>query len=138
MLTSNSTIRKRPKTIGVKLRPWFRDYYFGRSIASPTVHDGLVYAVDLTGCLFCLDAKTGKAHWVEDLRSSVWGQPLWVDGRVYIRDGDGTTIFEHGKQRQQPVRLEGDNTYSPVAPIFANGTLYITTDKQLYAVRKPK
>ena len=38
-----------------------RDYAFGRTVSTCAVHDGLVYAADLDGFFYCLDAKTGQA-----------------------------------------------------------------------------
>ena len=37
-----------------------RNYFFGRTMSTCAVHDGLVYAAELAGYLHCLDAKTGK------------------------------------------------------------------------------
>ena len=113
-------------------------YLFGRTIASCAVHDGLVYAADLAGYFFCFDAKTGKPYWIHDLKSSVWGHPLWADGKVLVADEDGDIfIFAHGKEMKLLTKIESSE---PIRPglVFANGTLYVTGEKTLYAIRGSK
>ena len=66
-----------------------RDYYFGRSISTCCVHDGLVYAAEFAGVLHCLDAETGKVYWEHDLRADTWCSPFYVDGKIYMADDRG-------------------------------------------------
>lgn len=115
-----------------------RDYYYGRTIASPTAHDGLLYAADVSGLVYCFDARTGTLYWVEDLKSDVRGQPLWTDGKVYVATGDGDVfIFAHGKEKKVLGKVASDEPIHP-GLVLANGTLYVTGDSRLYAVRGTK
>ena len=87
-----------------------RDYYFGRTMSTAAVHDGLLYVADLPGYFYCLDAKTGKKYWDHDLKSPVWGSPYWVDGKVYIATEEGDVwIFAHGKEKKAPKKVEMDS-----------------------------
>jgi outer membrane protein assembly factor BamB len=113
-----------------------RDYYYGRTLSTVAVHDGLVYASEVAGYLHCLDFATGKPYWVEDLKAAVWGSPYWVDNKVYIATEDGEVwVFLHGKHCRvlnkidmgQPIRS---------TPTAANGVLYLTTEAHLYAIGK--
>ena len=54
------------------------------SLSSVAVHDGLVVTADRHGIVHCLDEKTGKRHWSHDTKASVYGNPLVVDGKVYV------------------------------------------------------
>ncbi len=36
---------------------------FGRSLSTVAVADGLLYAADLSGFLYCFDVNTGQRHW---------------------------------------------------------------------------
>jgi outer membrane protein assembly factor BamB len=111
-----------------------RDFTFGRSISSCAIHDGLVYAAELEGFLHCLDARTGQSYWEEDLKASVWSSPLWVDGKVYMNDDQGTMhIFAHGKEKKLLAKIEMDEGMK-AAPVAANGVLYLVGDKHLYAI----
>ncbi len=115
-----------------------RDFYFGRTIAGTTAHDGLLYTAELDGYVYCFDAKTGKLHWVEDTKSLVRGQPLWADGKLFVGTDDGNVfIFAHGKEKKLLAKVESDELLYP-GLVFANGTLYVTGQSRLYAVRSPK
>ncbi len=126
--------------IGKKKRDLLRsrDFYYCRTIATPTAHDGLLYSADVHGFVYCFDAKTGKLYWVEDTKADVRGQPLWADGKVFVGTGSGDVfIFAHGKEKKLLAKIESDE---PVRPglIFANGTLYVTGESRLFAIRSPK
>jgi outer membrane protein assembly factor BamB len=113
-----------------------RDWLFGRSIGGCTVHDGLVYAADLGGLLHCLDARTGRQYWEEDLGADVWASPLWVDGKVYLPDDAGSVhVFEHGKEKKALPAVDM-KTGVKAAAVVANGILYITTENRLFAIAR--
>jgi outer membrane protein assembly factor BamB len=115
-----------------------RDYYFGRTIAGVTAHEGLLYAADFDGFFYCFEAKTGKLHWVEYLKSSVWGQPLWVDGKVYVASDDTRiTVFAHGREKKQLAKFTLDLDVQS-GLVFAKGTMYVASHRTLYAIRAPK
>jgi outer membrane protein assembly factor BamB len=114
-----------------------RDFYFGRTVASVTARDGLVYAGELMGYLFCFDAKTGKLYWVEDTKESIWGQPLWADGKVYLATDYELFVFAHGREKKVLAKVEFPETFRN-GPVFANGTLYLTGQTRMYAIRSPK
>ncbi|HZY85174.1 MAG TPA: PQQ-binding-like beta-propeller repeat protein [Gemmataceae bacterium] len=111
-----------------------RDWLFGRSLGGCAVHDGLLYAAEWEGLLHCLDAKTGKQYWEEDLDANVWASPLWVDGKVYLPDDAGNVhIFEHGKAKKA-LRTVKMAAGVKAAAVVANGVLYVTTEKRLFAI----
>src|SRR5262249_57345132 len=52
-------------------------------VSSPLVHDGLVYLCRENGLLLCLDAKTGKEHYVQRLHSARYrASPGYAAGKV--------------------------------------------------------
>jgi outer membrane protein assembly factor BamB len=115
-----------------------RDHYFGRSIAGCVAHDGLVYAADVYGLLYCFDAKTGKLYWADDLMTSVRGQLLWADGKVLAATESGELfVYAHGKERNRLATIEAESMFLS-GPVFANGTLYLTSKNTLYAIRSTK
>jgi outer membrane protein assembly factor BamB len=82
-----------------------------------------------------VDAKTGQALWTQELGGEVWGSALIADGKVYVgtRRGDFWT-FALNREKQVLQRLELGTAIS-ATPVAANGTLYIGTMTQLYAIR---
>src|SRR5207302_1795932 len=87
-----------------------RNYLFGRTLSTCSVHDGLVYAADYDGMVYCLDARTGKKLWEHDMEVDTWSSPYWVDGKVHIgNEGGSVLIFEHGPRKKlvNTVQLAG-------------------------------
>ncbi len=104
---------------------------------------GLLVAADYTGYVRCLDAKTGKEHWVYDTKAHMWSSPLVADGKVYIGDEDGDLTILPLKADFDPKNDEPifeTNMLVPIysSPIVANGTLYVGTQLHLYAIQAPK
>lgn len=108
--------------------------HFNRTISTAAVHDGLCYVSDLSGFLYCFDAKDGRLYWRHDLMSAVWGSPYCVDGKVYIGDEDGDLAILNAAREEKLIRevKTGDTVYT--TPVVANGTLYVTTRSTLYAI----
>jgi outer membrane protein assembly factor BamB len=112
-------------------------YVFGRTMSTCSVHDGLCYAVDLGGHLFCLDANTGKEYWTHDLEAPCWSSPYWVDGKVYLGNDNGSVfIFKHGKEKDLLATIDMGAGIR-ATPVAANGVLYVMTESpgKLYAIK---
>lgn len=111
-----------------------RDYLFGRTLSGCAVHDGLVYVAELDGFLHCFDAATGQQNWEQDLKSSIWGSPYWADGKIYLGTDDGDVhVFAAGKEKKQLAKNEIEEGVKSTL-VAANGTLYVLTDKHLFAI----
>ncbi len=106
-----------------------RDFYFGRTMSTCCVHDGLVYDAEYSGLLHCLDAQTGKEYWVHDLKAQTWSSPYYVDGKIYQGDESGKiTVFQPGKEKK--VLATNDNIRGckvEATPVALNGRLYLLT-----------
>ncbi|HTU91575.1 MAG TPA: alpha/beta fold hydrolase, partial [Gemmataceae bacterium] len=69
----------------------------GGIFSSALVVDGAVYFADIGGCMYCLDAETGKERWKVDSRSSTFpgahwfnvlmASPILADGKVVFGGG---------------------------------------------------
>jgi len=103
---------------------------FGQSISTVAIADGLLYAADSVGFLYCLDVKTGRRHWKYDLEAGIWGSPILVDGKIMLGDKDGDLhVLKHGKTFEQlAVNNLRHSIYT--APVAADGTLYISTSRR--------
>ena len=105
--------------------------------SSVAVADGLVILPDSSGLVHCFDAKTGRRFWTHELLGTVYGDPLIVDGKIYVGDDDGdVTVWKLSKEKELLAICNcGHSIIAP--PVFANGTLFIETMETLYAIRKP-
>ncbi len=106
-----------------------------RTIASVAISDGLLYAADLAGHVFCLDDKTGKQLWMHDTKSETWSTPLVADGKVYVDTKKSLVTFAAGREKKvlSEVTL-GSSAYS--TPIAANGTLFVCSQSYLWAAQQ--
>jgi len=111
-----------------------RSYLFSRTLANCTIQDGLVYACEIDGYVFCLDALTGHRYWWHDTKAGIWSAPLWADGKVYLGTEDGDIwIFAHGREKKILNQIQMDEPIR-VTPIYANGILYVMTNASIYAI----
>lgn len=87
-------------------RKWApRDFKFGRTMSTACVIDGVVYISELAGYLHCLNATTGEMYWQYDTKASIWGSPLYVDGKILLATEAGDMyIFKHEKT---PKKIDG-------------------------------
>ncbi len=103
----------------------------GRSMSSVAVDAGLVYAADLAGQLYCLNANTGTLQWQHDTEDEIWGNPLIADGKLYINARRSFWVFTAGKEKQLLFTSRGGSECGPIA---ANGVMYAFIRGKLYAI----
>jgi outer membrane protein assembly factor BamB len=112
--------------------------YFGRTISTAAVHDGLVYICEETGYLHCLDAKTGQRYWNHDFKESLWGSAYWVDNKVYVGiQGGDVVVFASGKERKILATNNMDD-HIESTPVVANGVMYVASKSKLFAIANGK
>lgn len=109
-----------------------------RSISTVSIDPatGLLFVADFSGFVHCLDAETGKLHWVYDMKAHIWGSTMVADGKVYIGDEDGDVVVLAAKSGAKATVLSEANVGAPVygTAVIANGTLYIMSQTHLFAV----
>jgi outer membrane protein assembly factor BamB len=110
------------------------------SVSTVAIADGLVYYAEFTGKLHCLDAETGKCYWTHDTGKPIWGSPLVADGKVYFgtaASGAALWVLSAGKELKVIGRVPVSDAIC-CTPTAANGTLFVITNKHLYAVERKK
>ena len=97
-----------------------------RTLSTVSIADGLLYICDVGGRLHCLDAETGRCHWVHETQSTVWGSTLVADGKVYMPTPKGLFVLAAGPEKKLLSQINlGGTLYA--TPVVANGTLYLAT-----------
>jgi outer membrane protein assembly factor BamB len=108
---------------------------FHRTMSTASVKDGLVYIADLSGFVYCLDAKTGQEYWKYDAFAAIWGSTWVADGKVYIGDEDGDiAVLKEGKK----MALLGEYNMGGAVyttPVAHDGTIYVASRTKLFAIR---
>ena len=109
--------------------------------ATPTWHDGRVYALGATWLLWCLDAATGEIIWNRDilsdsstpnLRWAMSGAPLIVDDLVIVQPGgtSGWSVVAYDRHSGDVVWHALDDVQSYTSPM----TLTLNGVRQLVVV----
>src|ERR1051325_3514571 len=116
-----------------------------RSISTVSIDPdtGLLFVGDFSGYVHCLDAETGKAYWVHDMKAHMWGSTLVADGKVYCGDEDGDLVVLAAAKQKKLLsainvdgrEMDGPNLGAPIysTPVVANGVIYIASNYHLYA-----
>jgi outer membrane protein assembly factor BamB len=110
---------------------------FHRTLSTVAIDgDGVLYASDLSGHLYALDARTGQLHWMHDVFAAIWGSPFVADGKVYLGDEDGDLlVLKAGKKKELLHEVNmGNSVYS--TPVAKDGVLYIMTRSKLWAIQE--
>lgn len=113
---------------------------FRRSMSFCAVHDGLCFVTNLTGFLSCVDASTGQRYWEYDTQVSLWGAPLWADGKIYLGTEEGDVCVFHARRACTLIgKYEMGLDYNPIygGIVAANNTVYVKTKTKLFAIAKP-
>jgi outer membrane protein assembly factor BamB len=116
--------------------------------ATPTFHEGKIYALGATGRLNCLDAATGRAVWSRDVvadsgaKVPQWGfasSPLVAQGVVTVFAGgpDGKSVLGYHASSGELAWSAGEGQFSYGSPQLARLSgveqLLIATDAGLTA-----
>lgn len=108
---------------------------FHRSMSTVCIVDDLLYASDLSGFLYCMDAKTGKKYWTHDTFAAIWGSPYYVDGKVMLGTEDGEVFVFKNSKKKELIATNDMQKSVYTTPVAANGTLYITNRNTLFAIQ---
>ncbi len=104
-----------------------------QSTCTPAIVGDLLFVVDCRGYLHCLDPESGESFWMRRLVGEFWGSPLIADGKVYVGSLRGELwIFAAGKEERELACVKFDAGIGSTS-VAANGVLYVTTLKTLYA-----
>ncbi|MCK4960468.1 MAG: PQQ-binding-like beta-propeller repeat protein [Planctomycetes bacterium] len=103
---------------------------------TPSIVNDLLFTGDCAGNVHCIDAETGKQYWTHQFSRDIWGSTLAADGKVYVGSRSGEfAIFAAQKQKRIIAEIDFDGQIA-TTPTAANGTLYVATTKNLYAIKQ--
>jgi hypothetical protein len=97
-----------------------------------------VYAADIGGKLYVVDAKTGEdvCRPVKLVGTIMRSSPLYADGKLYLTTTSGWHVLEataDGVKILQRLRLSEQDEVS-ASPIISHGRIYLATLSNLYCI----
>ncbi len=103
------------------------------NLSTPAVWNGLAFVADIGRKIHCVDVATGAPCWTHDVQGEMWSSTLVADGKVYVGTRRGEFIvLAAGREKRVLSTFQMDGPVSGT-PVAANGTLYVVTQKRLYA-----
>ncbi|HKB04085.1 MAG TPA: PQQ-binding-like beta-propeller repeat protein [Gemmataceae bacterium] len=104
-------------------------------VPCPLVANELVYLSGEMGSLTCLDAKTGKVHFTQNLRQFRHrASPVYADGKVYLTARDGTVYVAQAGPKFELLATNRTGDDQTASPVIAEGRIYMRGFKNLWAI----
>jgi outer membrane protein assembly factor BamB len=98
--------------------------------------EDLLFMINDTGIVTCLDAKSGAEVWTGRLTDSYSASPIAAGGRVYFFSEDGkTTVIEAGRTFKKIAENTLDDGLMATPAIDGNA-LYVRTRSHLYRIEE--
>lgn len=113
-----------------------KEVFIGR--AAPLVVGDRIYAIDDSGNLFVVDAKTGKTIGKTKTGTLAFGSPVYADGKIYACESNGRWFVfkpdaEKGVTTAHKLKLSG-NVFA--SPVISHGRIYLATTEGMYCIGK--
>ncbi|MFY9573632.1 MAG: PQQ-binding-like beta-propeller repeat protein [Blastocatellia bacterium] len=106
---------------------------------SPVLHDNKLYFVSDRGTLSCLDASTGKPHYLQQRLPRTYNfkaSPVGANGKLYLATEEGDVVVVRMGEKYEVL---GVNTLTDqmfiATPAIAGGSIYLRSQDALYCVR---
>jgi outer membrane protein assembly factor BamB len=108
-------------------------------IPSPLVYRGRMYLVNKQGLLSAFEVKTGKAVYAERTGlTGAYASPVAANGHIYLCGLDGTVLVAPAGDKLAPVCSTKLDDRIAATPAIADNSLYLRTNKNLYAFAEGK
>ncbi len=106
-------------------------------VASPLLYQDRLYLVRDGGMFSCLDAKTGKPHYIQERLGAIgscYASPVAADGRIYVASQPGKlSVVKAGGDKPEILHQADFGERIFATPALAGDNLYVRTHNKLYA-----
>lgn len=107
-------------------------------VTSPASNGELVFMITTSGMFTCVDAKTGKAVWEQDLEMEVHASPVIAANRVYIFSQKGDVVVaECGRAYKEVFRTHMPDSFH-ATPAVMEDRLYLRGMTNVWGIATPK
>jgi outer membrane protein assembly factor BamB len=111
-------------------------------VPSPLLSEGRLYFYKgRAGQLSCLDAKTGKPHYMAQRVSgldSIYASPVAANGHVYLTGRSGTTVVIKDSESLSVVATNNVGETVDATPAPVGNELFIRGEKHLFCIANTK
>ncbi len=108
-------------------------------VPSPLFYDGRIYLVKDGGLMSSLDAKTGEPFYAQErigANGNYYASPVAADGRIYVASVPGKlSVIKAGGAKPEVLHMVDFGTRILATPALIGDTIYVRTEKQLWAFR---
>jgi outer membrane protein assembly factor BamB len=105
---------------------------------SPVLVGDLLFTINDTGIVVCLDAATGEQIWKDRIRGDFAASLLYADGSIYCFNQDGiSTVFTAARQ----FEVVATNTLDSgcmASPAVSGSALFLRTKTHLYRIESAR
>jgi len=99
---------------------------------------GLLYLLNDSGLVTCLDARTGEEVWRGRVPDSYSASPILSEGRIYVFSEDGrSTVIEAGRAFKVLAESTLDAGFM-ASPAIDGRAIYLRTKTALYRIEQPR
>lgn len=110
-------------------------------VPTPIYYEGRIYFVRDGGVISSLDAKTGEPSYAQERLAGALGpyyaSPVAAGGQLYVASVPGKlTVVKAGGDKPEIVHQVDFGERILATPAIAGGTIYVRTDKRLWAFGK--
>jgi outer membrane protein assembly factor BamB len=113
------------------------DWKFAKSVptrSTPLLVDDLLFMINDSGVISCVEAKTGAAVWQKRFDGAYSASPLYADGRIYFFGEDGQSpVIEPAREYKELAVNKLDGSFM-ASPAVSGKALFLRTKTHLYRV----
>ena len=119
-------------------RLWHLEIEIAKSrIGSGVIHEGHFYAISYHGIAECVELKTGKTVWEQQLKgqgakSSSWSSMLLADGKIYVPNQSGDVFVLRASPQFELLATNSVSELTNASLAASNGELLMRTEKNLW------
>jgi outer membrane protein assembly factor BamB len=106
----------------------------GTAFDTPVLKDGLLFGISEKGCLFCIDAKTGKTAWTDTTpRGKSFGSVVDAGSVLFALPATGElVVYKHSaKQFEEAAHYKVAETATYAHPVIAGKRIYVRDQDSL-------
>jgi len=105
---------------------------------SPLLVDDLIFTINDTGTITCLEASTGEQVWSQRIAGDYASSPLYADGHIYCFNMDGkATVFKAARKYEILANNRLDSGFMASAAVSGKA-IFLRTKTHLYRVESSR